>query len=202
MRSILVGMAVVMVGLVVPAYGGSIVDDSERRPGPAHESVTVERHPTVERDTVIHDTPPFGDVVVEEYHSAGAELGMGVAATIFSVFYHPVKLVVGVVGAELGGVEGWLTGGDIRTAKSMWRPTVEGDYFVRPDHLDHTERFEVGNFRPVAREHYTVIGRRPAAFEEREQAPTVVYEDHEVEVAPAAPPSDSTLEVEDDSSDR
>jgi hypothetical protein len=201
MRSILVGMAVVLVGLTAPAYGGSIVDDTERRPGPAHESVTVENHPATHEEAVIHQTPPFGDVVVEEYHSAGAELGMGVASTILSVFYTPVRLVVGVAGAAVGGAEGWLTGGDLRTAKSMWRPTVEGDYFIRPDHLDRTEHYEFGNWRPVARERYTLHGRQPIAFEEREQTATVRYDDHEVEVVPPAHP-ESSMEVEDDSSDR
>jgi len=108
---------------------------------------------------------------VEDYHSAGSEWGMGVASTIFSVFYTPVRLVVGVVGAGLGGVEGWLTGGDLRTARSMWRPTVEGDYYVRPDHLDGTERFEVGNVRPIARERYTVRGREPVVLEKTDDIP-------------------------------
>lgn len=203
MRSILVGMAVVMVGLAAPAYGGSIVDDSERRPGSAHESVAVETHPTVvEERTVIHQTPPFGDVVVEDYHSAGAEFGMGVASTILTLFYTPVRLTVGVVGAGLGGVEGWINGGDIRSARSMWRPTVEGDYFIRPDHLDGTEHYDFGNFRPVARERYTLHGRQPVAFEERAMAPAVVYEDHEVKVAPVPAPPDAELEVEDDTGDR
>jgi hypothetical protein len=202
MRSILVGMAVMVVGLAVPAYGGSIVDDSERRPGAAHERVAVERPAVVHEQTVIHQSPPFGDVVVEEYHSAGAELGMGVASTIFTLFYTPVRLTVGVVGAGLGGVEGWITGGDIRTARSMWRPTVEGDYFIRPDHLDGTEQYQFGNFRSVARERYTLHGRQPVAFEERALGPAVVYEDREVEIGPATEPSDSELEVEDDTSDR
>jgi hypothetical protein len=188
--------------MAVPAYGGSIVDDAERRPGPARESAAVVTHPHVEGRTLIHEEPPFGEVVVEEYHSAGAELGMGVAATLVSIAYTPVKFVTGVVGAELGGIEGFFTGGDLRTAKSMWRPTVEGDYYVRPDHLDGAERFEVGNFRPVARERYTVLGRQPVAFEERQTSSTAVYEAHDVDVAPVPAPPDSELEVEDDTSDR
>jgi hypothetical protein len=80
-----------------------------------------------------------------------------------------VRLVVGVVGAGLGGVEGFLTGGDIRTAKSMWRPTVEGDYFIRPDHLDRTERYEFGNVRPVVRERYTLRGRDPIVYEDTKE---------------------------------
>jgi hypothetical protein len=188
MRSFLVGVAVVMVAVAGPAYGGSI-EDAERRPLPAVEE-SVET--TVQERGVLHESPPFGDVVVEEYHSAGAEFGMGVASTVLSIFYHPVRLAVGIVGAGLGGVEGWLTGGDLRTARSMWRPTVEGDYFIRPDHLDRTERYEWGNFRPVARERYTIRGRQPFAFEDREtvvaEAPAPV--DYEV-VEPIEPELES-----------
>src|SRR5690606_26038384 len=100
---------------------------------------------------------------------------------------------VGVVGAGLGGVEGWLTGGDLRTARSMWRPTVEGDYFVRPDHLDKTERFQFSNVRPLVRERYTIRGREPVVLEEKE----VFYADDET-VADATP---IEPEIEDDSAD-
>jgi hypothetical protein len=169
MRSILVGVAVAMVMVVGPAYGGGIVATGRRPQAAAEETVET----TVHERGQFHESPPFADVVVEEYHSAGAEFGMGVAATVTNIFYHPVRMAVGVVGAAVGGFQGWITGGDLRTARSMWRPTVEGDYFIRPDHFDRTERYEWGNFRPVARERYTIRGREPFAFEERE---TVVAE--------------------------
>jgi hypothetical protein len=105
---------------------------------------------------------------------------MGVASTVLSIFYTPVRLTVGVAGAALGGVEGFLTGGDLRTARSMWRPTVEGDYFIRPDHLDRTERYEFGNVRPVVRERYTLRGRQAVLHEEE----TIAVEPSEVAVAP------------------
>ena len=177
MRSILVGVVALVMAVGGPAYGGSIVDDSER-PHAAVETETIE--PPAPQHMVVHERAPFREVVVEEYHSAGSEWGMGVASTVFSIFYTPARLIVGVAGAALGGVEGWLTGGDLRTARSMWRPTVEGDYYVRPDHLDGTERFEVGNFRPVVRERYTVNGRHAVLHEEE----TVTVEPSEVAVAP------------------
>ncbi len=93
-------------------------------------------------------------------------MGRGVAATTLSIFYTPVRLVVGVVGAAVGGFEGWATGGNMRTARSMWRPTVEGDYFIRPDHLDRTERYEFGNFAPIAHERYTLHGRHATLRED------------------------------------
>lgn len=195
MRVILVGVAAVLVAVAVPAFGGGI-DDTGRRPGPA---VAVEPEPdtVVQERALIHEAPPFRDVVVEEYHSAGAELGMGIASTILSVFYTPVRLTVGVVGAGLGGVEGWLTGGDLRTARSMWRPTVEGDYFIRPDHLDRTERYEFSNVRPVARERYTLRGRHPMSAEEETVA--VAPSEDEVTVGTVVEPAEPVLE--DDAAD-
>ena len=196
MRVFLVGVAAVLVAVAVPAFGGGI-DDTGRRPGPAVAADPVEPPHVVQERAVIHETPPFGDVVVEEYHSAGAELGMGVASTILSVFYTPVRLVVGVAGAAVGGAEGWLTGGDLRTARSMWRPTVEGDYFIRPDHLDHTERYEFSNVKPVVNERYTVRGRQPMNMEE-----TAAVAPSEVEVGSGNVAEPVEPELEDDADDR
>jgi len=154
MRSILVGVVVAVVASGSPAFGGAIVDDLERRPVPATEPVAP---PPAKECLPVNRTPPFADVVEEDYHSTGAEFGMGVASSVLNLFYTPVRLTVGIVGAGLGGVEGWLTGGDLRTARSMWRPTVEGNYFVRPDHLDRTEHYQFGNCRAAVRDRYTPV---------------------------------------------
>lgn len=170
MRSVLVGMVALVVAAGGPAYGGSI-DDHEPRPGAATEQpAVIEPVPVPREHTVVHTRAPFRDVVVEEHHSAGAEMGMGVASTVLSIFYTPVRLVVGVAGAAVGGFEGWVTGGDLRTARSMWRPTVEGDYYIRPDHLDRTEHYDWGNFRPVVHEQYTLHGREAVVHEEESVA--------------------------------
>lgn len=188
---VFVGVVALVIAIGSPAYGGGI-DDREPRPFVATQREDIGSAP-VREYTDVHQKAPFRDVVIEEYHSAGAEWGMGVASTVLSVFYTPVRLVVGVVGAGLGGVEGWLTGGDLRTARSMWRPTVEGAYFVRPDHLDRTERYQFGNFDPLARERSTLRGREviirheePIASVESETVPAGA-----VEVAPSASPPDS-----------
>ena len=199
MRSILVGVVAAVVAVGAPAYGGGIVDDLERKPVPA---VEVEPEtPVVHERLEVHQTPPFREVVVEDYHSAGSEFGMGVASTVLSIFYTPVRLGVGVVGAALGGFEGWITGGDIRTARSMWRPTVEGDYFIRPDHLDRTEHYEFSNVRPVVREHYTIRGREPIVLDERDEIgheETVAVAPAEEVIQPAEPSLEPSLEDGDD----
>lgn len=205
MRAILVGVVVALVAVGGPAYGGGIVDDSDLRPRAAVDAEPFEAERVEEERFVVHRTAPFADVVDEGYHSAGAEWGMGVASTVLSVFYTPVRLTVGIVGAGLGGVEGWLTGGDLRTARSMWRPTVEGDYFIRPDHLDRTERYEFSNVRPVVGRRYPVQGREPVEslepVEAEEQAESVEDEES-VAVAPVGTEHEAVEpELEDDLSD-
>lgn len=186
---IFVGLVALVVAMGGPAYAGSI-EDLEPRPHVATDQDAIEPATITQEHTVVHQRAPFRDVVVEESHSAGAEWGMGVASTVLSVFYTPVRLVVGVVGAGLGGVEGWLTGGDVRTARSMWRPTVEGAYYIRPDHLDRTERYQFGNFDPVVRERHTLRGSEVVLHEEEEPVASIETETVSagtVEVAPAEP---------------
>ncbi len=194
MRSILVGLAALVVAAAGPAYGGGIVGDEEVRRGTVTESEVVET-PVTRESMVVHQRAPFREVVVEDYHSAGAEWGMGVASTILSIFYTPVRLAVGIVGAGLGGVEGLLTGGDLRTARSMWRPTVEGDYYIRPDHLDRTERYEFSNVRPIAHERYTLHDRHAVV---REEEAVAIVEQVEAGDAVMTAPDEPVLEDADE----
>src|SRR5262245_39626488 len=73
--------------------------------------------------------------------TVGGELARGVAAPVLSIVYFRVKLVMGTVGALLGGFSGWATGGSERAAEGIWRPTVGGSYFVTPETLDGTKPF-------------------------------------------------------------
>jgi hypothetical protein len=149
MRAILVAAMVALVAMAAPAFAGGITDDTELR---MHRNQTSRAAET--RTAAV--APATRDVVVEEYHSAGAEFGLGIASTVLSLIYFPPRAIFGLVGAELGGFGGWSTGGDLRTGKALWRPTVEGDYFIRPDHLDGTEHFDVINTTPVFHGRYTV----------------------------------------------
>ncbi len=136
MRMILVGAMVAAVAMVGPASGGVAVADDNSRPAGG----------------MVNYANPSGQVIVEREHGAGAEFGLAVASSVLSVLYTPFRFVYGVVGAELGGVGGWTTGGDMRTAKGIWRPTTEGHYFMRPDYLDGTERFRFSGAVPAVRE--------------------------------------------------
>lgn len=73
--------------------------------------------------------------------SMAREFGLGVASSVLSIVYFPVKLAVGVVGAALGGVGGFVTGGNERVAVSAWQPLTGGSYFVTPQVLEGDRPF-------------------------------------------------------------
>ena len=74
---------------------------------------------------------------VQPEPTLGSEFTKGVVAPVINLlFYFPLKLVVGIVGAELGGISGWATGGDERAAEGIWRPTVGGTYFITPQIIE------------------------------------------------------------------
>lgn len=129
MRRILVGTMVATVAVAGPAFGG--MPDAPCGAG------------RMEVGAPTHRTNPSARVIHEDYPSAGADFGFAVAATAFNLVYTPVRMVYGVVGAGLGGFSGWVSGGDLRTAKGWWRSTTEGDYYIRPAHFDGTTRFRI-----------------------------------------------------------
>jgi hypothetical protein len=151
MRRILVGAMVAMVGVAGPAFGGM---PDEPAPGGA-----------------VHLSNPTGRVIHEQYHGAGAEFGLGLAAVGLSLVYTPVRMVYGLVGAGFGGFGGWVTGADMRTGKALWRPTVEGHYYIRPSHLDGRERFHFNGAVPAVREPETFDEPLPAAAAEEVESP-------------------------------
>jgi hypothetical protein len=71
----------------------------------------------------------------------GLEVGNAITATFANLVYTPAKVVVATVGLVGGGIAGFLSGGDTRTAYSIWVPAAGGAYFVRPSHLDGSEAF-------------------------------------------------------------
>jgi len=69
------------------------------------------------------------------------EFAKGVVTPMLSIVYFPIKFSVGAAGAILGGVSGWATGGNIRAAEGVWRPTVGGTYFITPQVIDREHSF-------------------------------------------------------------
>ena len=148
MRRILVGAMVAMAAVAEPAFGGVSL-----------ETVAPQGAPS----GAMHLSNPTGRVIHEQYHGGAAEFGLGLASVGLSLVYTPFRIAYGLVGAGLGGFGGWTTGGDMRTAKALWRPTVEGHYSIRPDHLDGRERFRFNGAVPAVREPETFDEPIPAA---------------------------------------
>lgn len=71
----------------------------------------------------------------------GPEFAKGVISPILSALYFPIKFSVGTVGAVLGGVSGWATGGNQRAAEGIWRPLTGGTYFITPQVMDGERPF-------------------------------------------------------------
>jgi hypothetical protein len=78
------------------------------------------------------------------------EFARGLAAPLLSVVYFPVKFGTGVAGAVLGGVSGFLTGGNERAAEGIWHPMTGGTYFITPEILEGERRFLPLDYGPSA----------------------------------------------------
>lgn len=94
-------------------------------------------------------SPSLGIAHPPPGRTAGGEFARGIAAPVLSAVYFPVKFGVGVAGAFLGGVSGFLTGGDDRAAEGIWHLTVGGSYFITPDTLAGDRRFLPVDVGPV-----------------------------------------------------
>ncbi len=69
--------------------------------------------------------------------------GIGLAAALVNVVYFPARLAVTLVTAEVGGLTGFLTGGDNASAHSVWSST-NGQGFITPAILEGRERLSFG----------------------------------------------------------
>ena len=70
--------------------------------------------------------------------------GISLAAAALNLFYVPVRFAVTVVTAEVGGLTGWLTGGDVPSARSIWAAT-DGQPYIKPAILEGSERLRFGS---------------------------------------------------------
>jgi hypothetical protein len=68
-------------------------------------------------------------------------IGWGVLTGLANVVYVPAKLVYAGLGGVTGGMALGLTGGDTKTAESIWEPSLFGDYFLTPSMIQGQEPF-------------------------------------------------------------
>lgn len=70
---------------------------------------------------------------------------LSVGSSLMNAVFTPVKVAVGLAGAEIGGVAGAMNGGDREAAAGIWNVTTDGSYFVTPRILDGREPFYWGS---------------------------------------------------------
>ena len=66
-------------------------------------------------------------------------------AAASNIVYVPVRFAITIVTAEVGGLTGWLTGGDRAAAQAVWHST-EGQAYLTPDVIEGRERLRFGSY--------------------------------------------------------
>ena len=129
--------AVAVSCLLAVAASGRIAGAATGDGGEQYRVVGALRDVSPSQDAYRHARPivePPGDRAV------GAVLSLG--SMMFNAVIFPVKAAVGLVGAELGGAAGFMTGGDSEAASGIWNVTTDGSYGVTPSRLDGRSEFE------------------------------------------------------------
>ena len=62
------------------------------------------------------------------------------ACWALTVPYGAAKMVYSIGGGLVGGVAWAVTGGNMEVAKSIWIPSMTGDYIIQPQHLTGEKR--------------------------------------------------------------
>lgn len=132
----------VAAGLMLCASGASVAS-AEADYTYTTTTTTVTTAPA----TSMYDVAPEHDAYASERPLApepwdkAAEFVLSMSSVMFNVVIFPVKLAVGVAGAEVGGIAGALNGGDEEAAAGIWNVTTDGSYFATPEILDGRDRF-------------------------------------------------------------
>lgn len=71
--------------------------------------------------------------------------GAAVAAAFANIVFMPVRLAITVVGAELGGFTGLMTGGNQQSAEDVWH-LFRGDNMLTADMMRGEESLRFGDF--------------------------------------------------------
>lgn len=63
------------------------------------------------------------------------EAGLQAASWLLTLPYGAVKVAYAIGGGIVGGLAWAMTGGNMEVGKSVWIPSMTGDYVVQPQHL-------------------------------------------------------------------
>lgn len=67
--------------------------------------------------------------------SSPTEAGLQAACWVLSMPYGAAKIAYAIGGGIVGGLAWAMTGGNLEVAKSVWIPSMTGDYILQPQHL-------------------------------------------------------------------
>lgn len=141
---VVVGLSVLLLAPVVHAQQGNPVPDSTE-----NSSFSAYGPPTG-----LQETPPESDAfagdrpIAPEPWNRAVSLNLSLGSMLINTLFFPVKLAVGIVGAEVGGLAGAMNGGDEEAARGIWNVTTDGSYFVPPAALDGRSEFTLGSDAP------------------------------------------------------
>jgi hypothetical protein len=77
-----------------------------------------------------------GPVLAEEIPEASPQgAGLQAASWVITIPYGAVKTAYAIGGGIVGGLAWAVTGGNVEVGKSVWIPSMTGDYVVQPQHL-------------------------------------------------------------------
>jgi hypothetical protein len=71
--------------------------------------------------------------------------GSSALAAAGNIIFMPVRVVVTAIGAELGGLTGWLTAGNRDAAQDIWG-LFDGQQYLQPDMMYGDEPLELGHY--------------------------------------------------------
>jgi hypothetical protein len=78
---------------------------------------------------------PEGSPSSPSSQSSPTEAGLQAACWALTMPYGAAKVAYAIGGGIVGGLAWAMTGGNLGVAKSIWIPSMTGDYIVQPEHL-------------------------------------------------------------------
>ncbi|MEW6272650.1 MAG: hypothetical protein AB1689_25505 [Thermodesulfobacteriota bacterium] len=141
-------VAVCLVGILgtaslAGAQANAVPDSTEDSSFSAYGPPPALDEVPAERDAFAENRP-----IAPEPWNRAVSLDLSLGSLLINTVFFPVKLAVGIVGAEVGGLAGAMNGGDQEAARGVWNVTTDGSYFVTPAALDGRESFTLGSDAP------------------------------------------------------
>lgn len=143
MRTTTALCVVLLSASLAAAQGNPVPDSTEDSTFSAYGPPTSLEEMPAEQDAFAANRPiapaPWNRLV---------SLNLSLGSMLINTVFFPVKLAVGIVGAEVGGLAGAMNGGDEEAAAGVWNVTTDGSYFVTPAALDGRAEFALGGDAP------------------------------------------------------